>query len=90
MKQKPKTISNNIIKAEIDLLNECQKINADISKELFDTNVLLNKEKNKFSNHLHRDICGTIQNYFYYIISPNGREEIDKELENKEDNKINL
>lgn len=50
----------------------------------------MNKEKNKFSNHLHRDICGKIENYFYYIISPNGREEIDKALENKEDSKINL
>ena len=89
MEFKAKQFQTQLSKLKSEL-NECQKINTDISKELFDTNVLLNKEKNKLSNHLHRDICGKIENYFYYIISPNGREEIDKALENKEDSKINL
>ena len=89
MEFKAKQFQTQLSKLKSEL-NECQKINTDISKELFDTNILLNKEKNKLSNHLHRDICGKIENYFYYIISPNGREEIDKALENKEDSKINL
>jgi len=89
MSCKAKQLQTKMLKMKSEI-EEYQKTNKNISTELFNTNVKLNKEKNKLSNHLHRDICGKIENYFYYIISPNGREEIDKALENKADTKINL
>jgi hypothetical protein len=79
MSCKAKELQTKMLKMKSEI-EEYQKTNKNISTQLFNTNVKLNKEKNKLSNHLHRDICGKIENYFYYIISPNGREKIDKAL----------
>ena len=76
-------------KQEIKNLNN---LNSLVTSQLVEVNSLLNESKTKIKNHLHREVCGKIENYFYNIISPLGREEINKELENKNNqkNKINI
>jgi hypothetical protein len=95
LKNKAEDLKNKADKLKKDLLDKkaeiknLQNLNSNISTQLLFTNNSLNQAKAKINDHLHREICGKIENYFFNIISPSGREEINKKLEeNKNINKI--
>ena len=52
----------------------------ELSNELLEINVQLNQANTKINNHLHRKICRRVEQYFYHIVSPLGREKINQEL----------
>lgn len=88
LKNKADTLQKDLKDKKAEL-KKIQDLNTDISTQLFNANNSLNKAKSKINDHLHREICGRIENYFFNIISPRGRQEINKQLEeNKKINKI--
>lgn len=64
--------------------------NNDLTTRLFNINQALEKAKTKINNYRHIEVCGKIEDYFYNIISPQGREEINKELEDKDKYKVGV
>ena len=76
--------------AKKDELQKANYLNNDLSNRLLQVNLSLNESDSKINNHLHREICGKVENYFYYITSPSRREIIDKEMEEKKETKVNI
>lgn len=66
------------------------QLNNEITTQILEINVLLNEEETKIKNHLHREVCWKIENYFYNIISPLGREEINKQLKKDKNQKTKI
>ena len=62
-------------------IKECQQQMEDMANEIFTVSNSLHSSETKINNHLHRKICGRIENYFLNIISPSGREEVEKEIQ---------
>ena len=73
-----------------DQIKEINEINNSISTELINVNIALNEANTTIKNHLHREICLKVEDYFYYIVSPSGREKIDKELKDQNEDKISI
>ena len=70
-------------------IKECQQQIKDMGNEIFTVSNSLHSSETKINNHLHRKICGRIENYFLNIISPSGREEVEKEIK-KNKSKIDV
>ena len=73
----------NRIKSVSSELKKCQEIKDELSNNLFHANLKINEFENKINNYYHRNACLKIEDYFYYIVSPKGREIIDKEINEK-------
>ena len=84
----------NSLKTELskkkDQIKKMDEINNSISGQLFHINFALNEAKNKINNHLQREICLKVEDYFYYIVSPSRREKIDRELKDQNEDKISI
>ena len=71
-------------------IKEMNETNKSISTALFHANIALNEANTKIKNHLHREICLKVEDYFYYIVSPSRREKIDEELKDQNEDKISI
>lgn len=71
-------------------IKKMDEMNNNITSQLIKINVDLNDAHTKINNHLHREICLKVEDYFYYIVSPTGREKIDKELKDQNKDKISI
>ena len=102
-------LKKNINDLEVDLnnkINEVKKLknkNKILTDQLLEVNVSLNQAEKKIENHLPREVCSKIENYFYNILSPTSRQQyfynilsptsrqqVDKELEDKKKFKIDV
>ena len=89
-------LKKNINDLEVDLNNKIDEIkklknkNKVLTEQLLEVNLSLNQEEKKIENHLPREVCSKIENYFYNILSPTSRQQVDKELEDKKKFKIDV
>ena len=71
-------------------IQDIEKYSNSISGQLLHINFALNEAKNKINNHLQRETCLKVEDYFYYIVSPSRREKIDRELKDQNEDKISI
>jgi hypothetical protein len=89
-------LKKNINDLEVDLNNKIDEIkklknkNKVLTDQLLEVNLSLNLAEKKIENHLPREVCSKIENYFYNILSPTSRQQVDKELEDKNKFKIDV
>ena len=89
-------LKKNINDLEVDLnnkINEVKKLknkNKVLTDQLLEVNVSLNQAEKKIESHLPREVCSKIENYFYNILGPTSRQQVDKELEDKNKFKIDI
>ena len=73
-----------------DVIKKIKENIDNLSNKSLEVNLALNNSKDKINYHLHREVCLKIENYFYNIISPEGRKEIDIDLQDKNKLKIDI
>ena len=89
-------LKKNINDLEVDLNNKIDEIkklknkNKVLTDQLLEVNVSLNQAEKKIESHLPREVCSKIENYFYNILGPTSRQQVDKELEDKNKFKIDV
>ena len=96
LKKNINDLTKNINDLEVDLNNKIDEIkklknkNKVLTDQLLEVNLSLNQAEKKIENHLPREVCSKIENYFYNILSPTSRQQVDKELEDKKKFKIDV
>ena len=88
-KKRVNDLQKELIKKK-DVIKSMKENVDNLTNQLLEVNLALNEAKDKMNYHLHRKVCLNIENYFYNIVSPKGRKEIDKELEDKKRFKIDI
>ena len=86
-KTKVEGLENELINKKV-VIKKMQENVDNLSNQLLEVNLALNESRDKINYHLHRKVCLKVENYFYNIISPEGRKIIDKELLDKKKLKI--
>ena len=89
-------LTKKINDLEVDLNNKIDEIkklknkNKVLTDQLLEVNLSLNHAEKKIENHLPQKVCSKIENYFYNILSPTSRQQVDKELGDKKKFKIDV
>ena len=80
----------NKIKSVSTELKKSQENKDVLITELFNANLKIKEFEDKINNYYHREACLKIEDYFYYILSPKGREIVDKEINETKKRKIDI
>jgi hypothetical protein len=78
----------NKIKSVSTELKKSQEKKDELITELFNANLKIKDFEDKVNNYYHREACLKIEDYFYYILNPKGREIVDKEINENKKRKI--